>query len=189
MAFKKQQPESGVVVGRREKTLATLRRKIKATTPKQRIAIAGIFVLIAILGLGALYIYGETKKPTQKTEQQKYTQEFIESDNSDATISNLVERYGSQFDDKSSKVLQSNPAEWDKAMLDDACVALLYADKMSATTQTASLLAYIESAGASGLDINNNSYGINQEIRDAIRSRTKERIQQAMEENAEDTNE
>jgi hypothetical protein len=43
---------------------------------------------------------------------------------------------------------------------------------MDAYTQVGSLITYIEQAQASGLNIDDNSYGVDEELRESIKKRT-----------------
>lgn len=176
MAIRKTQVSGGGEVGEivKQKTLAD---KLK-TKPKTYFSI--LIVIIAIIsGFFIVWNHNKNKIKTTHSEKETYAHDFINSsDNSTANKTHLVEKYGAHYDELISKILQSNPATWNKEMLNDAYAALLYADKMGDYTHVNALLSYIEAVKARGLNIDDNSYGVNQNIRDEIKQRAKMSTQQ-----------
>ena len=94
-------------------------------------------------------------------------------DNND-TIEDVVESNGADYNNSIKAVNNSNPTEWDRAKLDKAYFSLLYADKVGAFSQVYTMLSMIDIAQRNGLDINDNSYRIDQGKRDEIRKRADE---------------
>jgi hypothetical protein len=147
---------------------------LKPSSKRRKIVFVGaIFLVVLVAAVAAWIISNEDEVADSSKSKQTYAQEFLDSDKSDATQSRLVEQYGEQYDENAAKLSKSNPAEWDKAMLDTAYAALLYTDKMSAYTQADLYLTYIKVAQSNGLDIDDNSYGVTQETRDLISQRSK----------------
>ncbi len=137
-----------------------------------------LFVVIVAGGV-ALYIHNKNAKKQQTLSQERtYTLKITGTDNSDASRAKLVEEFGPKYDDAVAKVMASNPGNWDKAMVDNACAALLYADKIGAYTQVNTLLAFIGAAQKRGVNIDDNSYGVTQDMRDAIKKRADAYVQQ-----------
>jgi len=180
MLFKKKQPADGANT-KKKTTQLSLRQRISSLSRTQIIKIALISAGVLVVFLLGLYIYGETRNPSQPTEEQAYAQEFLGSDNSDETVSRLVGQYGEQYDQLYEKVTLSDPSQWNKETLDEAYVALLYADKIGAFNQVNTLLGFIDAADRTGLNVDNNSYDINQSMREAMQQSANESAQKQFE--------
>lgn len=86
-------------------------------------------------------------------------------------VQDVVRRYGASYTQAIDLINKTPYAGWDRQTLDKAYFSLLYADKIKAYTQVKSTLFLVESAKRGGLDIDDNSYGIDQKKRDEIRNR------------------
>lgn len=177
MAIKKNQLSGGGEIGEVVKKNSRLSRFKVLTSSKKRLAILLVGIVVALVAI--IWGYGELRSSTQKTNEETYTDAFTKSNDSDATKSRLVDQYGQKYDTTYAEVKTSNPANWDKAMLDKACIVLLYADKMNAQAQVYAVLSMMELAKARGLNIDDNSYGVNQGMRDAILQRAKAQTDKA----------
>ena len=167
-----------------QKDLRHLAGKLK--TKKSIAVICLLFLVLATVGF--FYAINDEEVPLNN-DSQEYARAFLDSDDSEETNKLLVKEYGSQFDESFESIKNSDASVWDKEMLDKASAALLYADKMKAYSQAAIILAMINSAEIAGLDVNDNSYGVNQDIRDAIKQRADDFFQQSKTEAGIDLNE
>jgi len=108
---------------------------------------------------------------TTQTNTKETIREILQADNSDGSKANVVNKFGRDYDSATKNIRGSDPTNWDKAKLDQAYLSLVYADKIGAFTQVYTMMSYIEFAQKSGLNIDDNSYGVNQSMRDSIRER------------------
>ncbi len=132
-------------------------RKIMITV----IASSGLFGLL-FLGIN---VYKDMRYQNSIKEQKQIN---------DTSKAETVSNYGKD-QAKNSQDLQGAPSEsWDKEKLDKAYFNLIYADKTGSSSDVYNMLFFIEVAQKSGLDIDNNSYGIDQQDRDQIRQRADE---------------
>ncbi len=138
----------------------------KKRRPK-KILVVFVVVVIVALAIGGVFLYKHYKKPSTNN----IVPELLKSDTSDSAKQHIVEEYNAKYSSTTSKASGTSPNKWDKATLDDAYTSLLYADKIGAFTQVYNMLAQIDAAQKSGLNIDNNSYGITQAMRDTIKSR------------------
>lgn len=137
----------------------------------KRLRIFLLVIAILLIAVSVVLVYRDRETVNVDSEEHKYAQELLESDDSNETKSKIVQQYGPEYDATLGQVMGSKPDSWDKSTLDTAYRNLLYADKMSSFTQVKDLLSKIEFMRRSGMNIDDNSYGITQEDRDAIRGR------------------
>ncbi len=128
-----------------------------------------ILLVICVLAFAGYLVFLKlsTKAPTLSTDQR----ELLQADDSDSSRASLVQKFGVDSDKATQEVRNSDSTKWDKSRLDKAYLSLLYADKVGAFTQVYTMLSMIESAERSGLNVDDNSYGITQSMRDDIRQR------------------
>ena len=159
-------PVSSVVVG------GSVHRLNKKT--------AGLILLLLVICLLVFAGYWVFLKPSPKTAPSTDLSELLQADDSDNSQANLVQKYGVESDKATQEARNSDSTKWDKSTLDKAYVSLLYADKVGAFSQVYTMLSLIESADRSGLNVDDNSYGITQSMRDAIRQRADASAQKVM---------
>lgn len=87
------------------------------------------------------------------------------------TTAYVVQEYSGDYATISKEIQDPRMAQWSKTTLDNAYFCLLYADRTGAFTQVYSMLGMIEIAQKGGLNIDDNSFGIAQADRDAIKAR------------------
>lgn len=176
MAVKSTKLNGGGTIGEVQRKRSFIDR-VKAKPKKY-----GVIALIIFIGiLFAFWLYGELLATITRQEKSPFVQEFLNSGDSSEEKSILVKKYSTQYGYSLKNTVSSSPTSWDKDKLDDAYEVLLYADKMGAYSQASAVLAQLDAAKKSGLNIDDNSYGVNQDIRDEIKSRTDERIKKAEE--------
>ncbi len=154
--------------------LPHLRDRFKGLTIFQQLAVVfsvAVGLLLAVTVISLIYNSLTDRIFKEQSREAQYAQEFLKSDGSDKTKSDLVKRYSTQYDQALSNNSKSDPGKWSKQDLDNAYAALLYADKVEDYNQVNTLIAYIEFAKSRGLNIDDNSYGIDQQVRDAIKQR------------------
>ncbi len=133
--------------------------------PTKKTSVILLFV-ICLLSLGGYFKF-INKPSTLPTD----VRELLQSDDSESSQANIVQKYGVESDKATKEAQNSDSVQWDKSQLDKAYVSLLYADKVGAFANVYTMLAKIEAAQRSGQNVDDNSYGITQSMRDAIRER------------------
>jgi hypothetical protein len=159
-------------------------------TPKYRrrkyLIITTVLVTAILISLGLIFYYGynnrtkpiTTNKPS--TEQQAYSKDFINSNNSEENKANLSEKYSSKYAEASQLISGTNPAQWNKQKVNDACASLLFVSKMDSYSQALQYLALLEEAKANGVNIDDNDYGVNQKVRDDIYTKSTQASDKAL---------
>ena len=157
------------------KTIET-KPKLNFNTKKFLKPTAIIVIILVTAGaiLGKVF-FVQTKESNKPTGHE--LELLLTSDNNSGR-SYVVERYGKKYEAAVEEIRSSDLRKWDKAMLDQAYLSLVYADKVGAFTNVYTTLSLIESAQKNGLNIDDNSWGIDQEKRNAIRQRADYRSQQ-----------
>ncbi len=145
----------------------------KSKNPKRALKLFALLIifigLIAGGYLGYKYYKSSQKSNTPMgTSEAKYIKDMLGSDSKVATKEYLVEKYSQAYGVSLHNTSNTNPVNWDKAKVDDAYTTLLYVNKMGSFAQTLQYLALLERAKVGGVDIDNNSYGIDQKTRDEI---------------------
>ena len=135
-------------------------------------------MIVISLGLIFYYGYNNRTKPTTtnkpSAEQQAYSKDFINSNNSEENKAKLSDKYSQAYADSLQSISGSNPAEWNREKVNNACATLLYANKMGSYSQALQYLALLDEAKANGVNIDDNDYGVNQKLRDEIYTKSKE---------------
>jgi hypothetical protein len=131
-----------------------------------------LLILLAIVIGSIVYFNNHQKNSKQQTISQDdknkiNSKNIVETNNS----IDVVKNFGEAFNNNTQELRNSNIGTWNKEKLDKAYFNLIYADKVSSFNDVYTLLDYISFAQKNGLDINNNSYGIDQKIRDEIKLR------------------
>lgn len=121
-------------------------------------------ILIACFGYA---VYDNNQK---QAEYEKRIQSLVEIKNT-SNVQDVVQRYGTTKGDNKRDLENSNSEDWNKAKLDKVYFNLLYADKVGSFNEVYAMLFFVDVAEKSGLDIDDNSYGVNQQIRSDIKSR------------------
>ena len=155
--------------------------------PRTQKGLVILFVVLMLFAtLPAIYsaIGGLSQKDTVEVNNEyiDFKQELLGKDDSEESRSKVVKEYGGQYDQKVVTVLSKKPSDWTQEDLDDAYMALLYANKIKAYTQVAEILSMIEVAKMTGLNIDNNIYGIDQGIRDSIKTQAEAKISTSVDE-------
>ena len=145
--------------------------------------IAPVVVLLIILGGFIAYKSysdgAESKRQAEEkarvdAEREAKLREPIKIDNygnSDKDMAELAKAEGPKYDYANEKLRGTDPAKWDRGMLDLAYSSLVYADKIDDFTNSYSLINKINFAQKAGLDIDDNEYGIDVKKREAMRER------------------
>ena len=128
-----------------------------------------------MISLGLIFYYGFNRTTSKLTlEQQAYSKDFINSDNSEENKAKLSDKYSKEYADSLQSTSGSNPAEWNREKVNDASKTLLFVNKMGSYAQALQYLALLQQAKASGVNIDDNDYGVNQKLRDEIYAKSKE---------------
>lgn len=133
----------------------------------RRVIVFLVAMALILLSLYVVPIIGKRGKSASETVVQNELPRINDSD----SIEDVVENNGADYNESIKAVNNTNPTAWDKSKLDKAYFSLLYADKVGAFSQVYTMLSMIDLARQNGLDIDDNSYGINQSKRDEIRKR------------------
>lgn len=141
-----------------------LRKKLKL---KRRKVVIGALVLciVALAVCMSAVVVQNRDVPTNDVVQE------LPQISSNHSAGDIVQLFGADYETSLKDLQKLPPAQWDKEMLDRAYFSLLYADKVNVFTQVYTVLAMIDAAESSGLDIDNNSYGIDQSAREEMRNR------------------
>lgn len=91
----------------------------------------------------------------------------------------VVERYESEKQSAAKAVQKTAAKEWDKELLDKAYFSLIYADKTGSFTEVYAFLSLLDAAKKSGVNIDDNKYGIDQAQRDEMLERANAAAKQA----------
>jgi len=139
-----------------------------------------IFALIALILVCVVIFIKPNAKETVSTPEP--VEGLLNAGNKDEDIILVVEKFGPKYDAAMDEVQNSDINKWDKAMLDKAYLSLLYADKIGAFSQVQTVLSLLEAVKSNGLNIDDNSYAINQEKRDEILNRANALLEKAAKE-------
>jgi hypothetical protein len=140
-----------------------------------------VLAIVLLAGVVALVLFltrpdSQPAEPTEITYEQR-AKSIIEAGDDDASLAQVTELYGSNYDSTVEEVLESDRAKWDKTALNKAYFDLVYADKVGAFSQVEKLLGAIYGAQQLGVDIDDNDVGIGQAERDAMQKRVTERME------------
>ncbi len=147
--------------------------KLRFSTRKIVLLVGIISVLILSVGL-----YAMRKRQTKIIQTPTFAQELQKYPDSPSAKSEITNKYSGTYDQSVKQVNGTNPTTWDKASIDNAYKALLYTDKIGAFGQTKDMLARLQNAQKSGVNIDDNSFGIDQRQRDEILKRADEQAKQ-----------
>ncbi len=153
------------------------RKIIKVVTIVLAVAVA------LIVGWYFGYKYYKSRQNSSSTTNSReviFKKEMLNPNSSDETRASAVASYSEDYGNSLQATSNTNPAKWDKAKVDDAYVTLLYVNKMGSFSQTLQYIALLEIAKAGGVDIDNNSYGIDQRTRDEIYKTAKQESDKAL---------
>lgn len=148
-------------------------KSIKARLLNPKLLILVVVILFAAPLAVIAYSKSTDKEQTIETASNKkdFSEVVQDSDNSDASKSEAVKQFGQDYQEKINRISNSKPQEWDGSFVEDSTNALLYADKIGDFSQVYTLLFVIDYIKRSGVNVDDNSYGVNQEQRDAIKQR------------------
>lgn len=157
-------------------------------TTKHKAALIGGGILLMSIGVMFVYVISRNRqpeKPTATVEISSHNLRIAEEDK----ITSIVQEYGAEYDAAVKEVYSSSSSEWNKTKLDKAYFSLLYADKVGSFSEVYAVLSLLESAQKKGVDIDDNSYGLNQRTRDEIRKRADNNAQKVLDHRKGDGNE
>lgn len=155
-------------------------------TSRKTLAIVTIVLAVAlalIVGGYFGYKYYKSRQNSASTTDSGeviFKKDMLNPNSSDETRASAVASYSEAYGKSLEATSNTNPAKWDKAKVDDAYVTLLYVNKMGSFSQTLQYIALLEIAKAGGVDIDNNSYGIDQRTRDEIYKTAKQESDKAL---------
>jgi len=143
----------------------------KTIRPKRALLII-LLILLAIV-IGSIVYFNNRQKNSKQQTISKDDNNKINTKNIVGTndVREVANNFGEAFNNNSQELRNSNIGTWNKEKLDIAYFNLIYADKVSSFNDVYTLLDYINYAQKNGLDINNNSFGIDQKKRDEIKLR------------------
>jgi len=150
---------------KREKILSNYSVKYKPT-----LIILGVVTILFTVVTGYVIVKSRSGDSISNSSQKDLLQPPADS----GSVANLVQKYSKDYGVTGEKVKRSNPSAWNREVLDEAYFTLLYADKIGDFSRVHSTLLMIELAKRNGLDIDDNSYGIDKKMRDTIRKRADE---------------
>lgn len=137
-----------------------------------------VAIIAGVYGMRSLWLSSED--PATKSAQELLQ---VRADDSEDSQIRMVKQFGPAYGSAIQEVQTSDTTQWDKTMLDKAYLSLIYADKVGAFTQVNTMLAMITLAQNSGLDIDDNSYGVTQSMRDDMKQRADALAQQQVDGN------
>lgn len=94
-------------------------------------------------------------------------------------VADVVQDYSADYSQAASDLQRQSYTNWNRTTLDKAYFSLIYADKIGAFSQVYNTLILIDAAKQTGVDIDDNSYGMDQKGRDEIRQRADVNAQKA----------
>lgn len=131
-----------------------------------------LFIALAVLAGGYFgykyYKNRQNKTAAEITREPGLAKDVLDTGINSEAIAVVVDKYSQKYAEALQNTSDTNPSKWDKAKVDDAYVILLYVSKMGSYAQTLQYLALLESAKRNGINIDDNSYFIDQKIRDDI---------------------
>lgn len=130
-----------------------------------------MLVLLGVL-MGGVSNYHKTHEPKVMSPSQKFVADLNQYANDAKGREQAATKYSETYNQSLTNIKGFSPTKWNKAQIDSAYQALLYADKIGAYGQVQSILALLQAAKGGGVNIDDNSYGINQKQRDEILART-----------------
>jgi len=153
-------------------------RNRKTIRPKKALLIILLILLTITLIISVVYYNNSQNNSKQQTLSQDDNNEINAKkivETNEAT--ELAKNFGESFNNNAQELRDSNVATWNKDKLDKAYFNLIYADKVGSYNDVYNLLSSIYYAEKNGLDINNNSYGIDQKKRDEIMLRADKSVE------------
>lgn len=135
------------------------------------VAIIIVIIVLAWQHQTARQSLGDTVATSDEVGYTLKSQAVLGSGDEPDDLAQITYQYGNDYDVIASEVFSSNPADWDRAMLDKAYFVLVYADKIGDFSQAKNVLYRVEKAEVSGVDIDSNGLGIDQAKRSEINSR------------------
>lgn len=129
-----------------------------------------MLTLLGIL-LGGVSIYRKKHEPKVMSPSQKFIADLNQYTNDAKGREQATTKYSETYNQSLTNIKGFSPAKWNKAQIDSAYQALLYADKIGAYGQVQSILALLQAAKSGGINIDDNSYGVDQKKRDEILAR------------------
>jgi len=142
-------------------------RKLK---PKFGLAMILFISVLLFCSIWYFYSYRKNVENKKNTEYQKSIQEKV-AIKSTQNVKEVVQKFGKESGENSKQLAESSSSSWDKAKLDKAYYNLIYADKVGSFNDVYAMLSFISTAEKSGLNIDDNSYGVDQKIRNDIKLR------------------
>lgn len=166
---KRKRPSASVTVVETQKSSV-----LKKVTPKsKKKTIRWVLIIVCVCVVAAIGWFGFNKYSNSKNETPEEQRSAILTDGgeSEADVIKAVEAFGAEYGVAAPEVNNSDPRKWDKAMLDKACLVLLYANKTGDFTQVQGTLYFMELAQRTGLNIDDNSWGVDGADRERMKQR------------------
>lgn len=136
------------------------------------IAVGLIIVAVLVWGIVVQGWFGAVQNPKQDEEPSAYlnaTSELQQDKASELTINDLYSKYDTQYKEVRDEVIGSDPAKWDKTLIEKAAFLLVYSQRMKSYNLTHLVLNAFDIAEQSGVDVNNAQYGATKEYREQVR--------------------
>lgn len=149
--------------------------KIVSKKKKILVLVAVGALILAVGGVTAWYFLSKqsvkeesSANNTQLTNYEAAADEIKNTPLSNEELVKIVDNYGPQYDAALNDLQRSLPLKWDQALVDKAHFCLLYADKVGSSSQVVSIYYQIFAAQQAGINVDNNSAGLNQQAREEI---------------------
>ncbi len=143
-----------------------------------------IFILLLVIFIAfCIFLLVRNNQQNAKIMKNAQYQKSIQKQVKIANLENandVVRVYGKEKGQYSKELQSSDSATWDKAKLDKVYFNLIYADKVGSFNDVYAMLAFIDAAKKSGLNIDDNSYGIDQTKRNEIKLRADKIVESRM---------
>ena len=141
----------------------SVHKVIKKNHRKYRILFVIFFSLIVVVTALLVIRMGGSSKNSKVTDTAVVRNPKDILKNQD--IKSLIKDYSNTSQTNYQDLRNLNGPTWNKGALDKAYFNLIYADKIESFNDVYAMLSFIESAQESGINIDDNSYGITQQKR------------------------
>lgn len=125
-------------------------------------------IILVVLVTVALIAVAGYQRSSNKEKEQTQGLVKIKSVND---VGSVVDNFGDEQAKYNEEISEYSAIDWNKDKLDKVHFNLIYADKIGSFGEVYNLLVYIDVAQKSGIDIDDNSFGIDEQERNNIKQR------------------
>lgn len=129
-----------------------------------------LWLSVPVILLLVIFFMWWVRNNQKDAEYQKSIQDKVAITNTN-DVKNVVQKFGKEKGENTKDLTNSSSNVWDKAKLDKAYYNLIYADKVGSFNDVYAMLSFVDAAEKSGLNIDDNSYGVDQKERSDIKLR------------------